>query len=120
MARRSGKRDAAKEASWRRWIKMQASSGLKIRAFCRQKNICERAFYRWRTAFVNREQDTLGHVEAASANNTPLFAEVKLVPPTPTAAIEIILTDARRVVIPPGFDRASLQAVLEILERPTC
>jgi Transposase len=121
MGRKHGERGESrksKEVCWRRWLKLQASSGLNIREFCRQHNLGERAFYRWRKELLNQKEASK-IIEASREIKLPLFAEVKLLQPT-CVPIEIVLTDARRVIVPSGFDRESLQAVLEILERPTC
>jgi hypothetical protein len=50
----------------------------------------------------------------------PAFAEVMVSPPGGSAAIEIVLGSSRRVMVSPGFDAATLQAIVELLERPRC
>lgn len=120
MAKRGGRRDAAKEANWRRWVALQTSSGLNIRAFCQREQLSEASFYAWRKELMRRTTEAEADHTSTSAAKIAKFAEVRITPTPACQPIELVLSHAYRVVIPPGFDRASLQAVLEILERPTC
>ena len=50
-----GDRDVAKEQFWRETVARQASSGLKVRAFCQQEQLTESAFYAWRRTIRERD-----------------------------------------------------------------
>ena len=49
------RRDLAKERFWREVLARQASSGLSGRAFCRQEQLAEPAFYAWRRTIAWRD-----------------------------------------------------------------
>ena len=53
MAQRQ--RDLEKERCWREMLARQASSGLSGRAFCRQEQLAESAFYAWRRTIALRD-----------------------------------------------------------------
>lgn len=139
MSQRRVPRDAAKESRWREQVQAQALSGLSVRAYCRQQQLSEPSFYAWRKELAKREQERQPQVQQASAPTPsvraaqatrPTFAEVLLsspvtvspatVPSTTAALIEIILTAGQRILVAPGFDSPTLQAVLAVLERPRC
>jgi hypothetical protein len=48
-------RDPAKEAYWREVLGRQASSGLSVRAFCKQERLTESQFYAWRRTIGQRD-----------------------------------------------------------------
>ena len=50
----SRQRDAVKNRFWREVLARQASSGLSGRAFCRQEQLAESAFYAWRRTIALR------------------------------------------------------------------
>ena len=120
MNEKHGRRDAAKEAWWRRQVEAQHRSGLTIRAFCQEQHLSEASFYAWRKELAKREREKSPSTPDMSDSAWPAFAEVSFTQPTTCPPIELVLADSRRVVIPPGFDRTTLQAVLEILETPRC
>lgn len=49
------RRDAAKEANWRKMLRRFSASGLNIREFCRRERIAEPAFYAWRRTIAERD-----------------------------------------------------------------
>lgn len=51
-------RGGEKERHWRVVLSRQASSGLSVRAFCRQEGLTESALYAWRRALGQREGQT--------------------------------------------------------------
>ena len=83
MARGKGK--GRGEEYWRGMLRRFAASGLSVRAFCRQEQAPESAFYFWRR--------TLRQREAASSGAVPAFLPVALreeIPRSPAAvAIEL-------------------------------
>jgi transposase-like protein len=48
-------RSSAKEQFWRAAIERQATSGLSVRAFCRQERLGEASFYAWRRTIGERD-----------------------------------------------------------------
>jgi transposase-like protein len=106
------RRDAAKERYWRRMIRQCRESGLSVRAFCEQHGLAEASFYGWRR--------TLGQRAAEAVD----FVPVRVVPEPTTVpdahksghALELVLGSGRRVGIGPGFDAATLQRLLAVLE----
>jgi hypothetical protein len=88
---------------WREIVRRQAGSGLSVVAFCRRSRIPQASFYAWRRKL----------------RGAVAFTEVR-VSPDPvraTGALELILPDGRSIVVRPGFDRATLLALVDALER---
>lgn len=139
MSQRRVPRDAAKEAWWREQVRAQSQSGLSVRAYCRQQQVSEPSFYAWRKELAKRDQERQAQERQPSAPTPPAratsvlaaratrptFTEVILSSPAAVSSaavspIEIILAAGQRIVVVPGFDSPTLQAVLEVLERPRC
>ena len=55
MANDTKRQDLRKEMFWRRTIDRHASSGLSVRAWCRNQGLKEAAFYWWRRELVRRD-----------------------------------------------------------------
>jgi transposase-like protein len=51
------KRDAEREAFWRRALARQRESGLTVRAFCRREGVSEPSFYAWRRVVCERDAE---------------------------------------------------------------
>ena len=105
-------RDRGKERFWRRVVRQWRASGLSIRDFCREEGLPEGNFYAWRRILAQRDAEK------------PVFVPVQVVaePSMPTrpdevaAALEVILVCGRRLRVGPGFDAATLQRLLPLLE----
>ena len=132
------RRDSA--GRWREILRRQADSGLSVAAFCRQAGISQPSFYVWRRRL--REAGNSPEVrDAASSsgvrNATGLsklreaetFTEVNVAPGRecidggaasnrrrPEGALELVLGGGRSLVVRPGFDRATLLALVATLE----
>ena len=103
---RDNTRDSSRELRWRRWLQQQQRSGLSVRRFCYQNQLCPKTFYTWR----RRLQQT---------DHTPRFLPVQVVPepPTPNAVtIDIVLDGGRCLRVAPGFDPHTLRQLLHLLE----
>jgi hypothetical protein len=89
---------------WRQRIAEQETGGQSIRAYCRERELKESAFYGWRVRL--RKQ------------NTPVrFALVEARPAVEAAApLELLLTSGERLRIP--SDAATLKLVLAVLREP--
>ena len=90
-------RDLQRERRWRELVARHASSGLSVRAFCRQEQLNESSFYAWRRTLTERDRETSTVENANLAETTPVFvpAVVSNEPspqqPTGEAAIAIEL-----------------------------
>ena len=80
-----GKRDLRLEAKWCDLVTRQPKSGLSIRAFCRQEQVTEPAYYAWRRELRLRGQERAG---------TPAFVPVML-PQTKADGQEHIIIELR-------------------------
>jgi hypothetical protein len=78
---------------------------LSVAAFCRRSHIAQASFYAWRRKL----------------RDAATFSEVRILPEAVPAAgaLELVLPGGRRVVVRPGFDRATLLALVDALERGT-
>ena len=76
------KRDAAREAFWRRVVQRQANSGLSVRAFCRQETLAEANFYAWRRTIARRDQEQVSPAKrgekAGRSKSSPAFVPVAI------------------------------------------
>ena len=80
------KSEAEQRQFWQMAVETWRSSGLSIRAFCRQEGLSEPSFYAWRRKFssaalVNREQE---------ATASEAFIEVPM-PTAQPAGLELVL-----------------------------
>jgi transposase-like protein len=91
---------------WRQLIAQQEQSGLSVRAFCQQHRASEHNFYQWR--------------KRLAANLPVKFALVETngVRAANGSALELALVSGERLRIAPGFDAATLRAVLGVLHEP--
>lgn len=105
-------RDGAKERFWRRVVRPWQHSGLSVRAFCAQQGLAEPSFYHWRR--------TLG--ERAAPDTTFVPVQVRTEEPEDNAggAVELVLGDGRSLRLQPGFDAATVQRLLALLEGRPC
>jgi hypothetical protein len=67
------------------------------------------SFYAWRRK--------LGAPAASRRPADPGFAEVREFAPVAADALEVRLASGRGIVVRPGFDRATLLALIDALER---
>jgi transposase len=122
MASKHGpRRDTDKERFWRARVVQWRRSGLSVREFCRREGLSEPLFYSWRRELAKREMsESLATGVKGLATH---FVPVRIVAPPSvgqTTAIEIVLSRGQRVRVRPGFDRDTLQAVLDLLEQRPC
>ncbi len=109
-------RDVAKEQRWRELLAEQAASPLSVRAFCRERQLGEAAFYAWRKTICTRD----GQVTLADTEPAPAFVPVTVVaePPRPDQAADFVLelTSGRCLRIPHTISAARLAELLLALE----
>src|SRR5215203_3665437 len=115
------RRDPAKEAFWRAAVSRQQQSRLGVRAFCAGEGLKVPAFYFWKQEIGRRDA---GRPRDGRAAREPRPAFVELLPPAPVcgpardpeAAIELLLSHGRRVLVRGGCDVALLGRVVAVLE----
>jgi transposase-like protein len=73
-SKRGSRRDPAKERLWRETLREQTASGQSVRAFCRQRQLNESAFYFWRRELTQRQTQKEGNVKSDTLF-VPLVAE---------------------------------------------
>jgi transposase-like protein len=105
-------RDRGKERFWRRAVRQWRKSGLSIRDFCRQEGLPEGNFYAWRRTIAQRDAEKVAFVpvQVIAGPTIPTRTEDAV------AALELILPGGRRLCIAPGFDAATLQRLLPLVE----
>jgi hypothetical protein len=119
-------RNADKERFWRGCLARWRGSRLSVREFCRREALSEPSFYAWRRELARREASQplprpASRRRPRQTRKPAAFVPVHVVAPRSTgSSIEIVLPGGRRVRVRPGFDRVTLEAVLELLERRPC
>jgi transposase len=105
-------RDLGKERFWRRMVAQRQRSGMSVRVFCASRGLSEHRFHAWRRVLQERDAQAVR------------FVPVEIVPdePAPSAAegavsaLELVLSSGRLLRIGTGFDAATLQRLLALLE----
>ena len=105
-------RDRGKERFWRRAVRQWRTSGLSIRDFCGQEGLPEGNFYAWRRTIAQRDAEKPAFVPVQVVAEPPMLAQ----PAEAAAALELILAGGRRLRVGPGFDAATLQRLLPLVE----
>lgn len=137
MVRQTRRRDAGKEAQWRKLVVAHKSSGLSVREFCREAQVPEHSFYAWRRELSLRDAE--GAIADGRASGTraktpavrggksqssaqePSFVPIKLAGPTSAAAlVEVALAHGAVLRVHAGCDAATLAMVLAALEGSRC
>jgi len=115
-------RSGERERYWRDVIAEQQASGLSVVAYCRENDVADSLFYRWRRRLAEQDQ-TAGLLPEEHANDrgnptqaVARFVPIELPPPTAVAGFEIVRPDGCRVLIPQGFDAADLREILRAME----
>ena len=92
-----------RESYWREVVGRQEKSGLSVRAFCRQEDVCAHTLYIWRRRLANRRPVS--------------FAVVRVRPESqqPACTLELILPGGEQLRIAAGVDAATLRTVLAAL-----
>jgi hypothetical protein len=124
MSRR-GERDRAKERYWRSVVRQWRLSGLSIRQFCADHQLAEPNFYAWRRTLAQRDVPARPrrHNDRPEASAAPAaFVPVRLADAVAgPATLEVVLSGARVVRVPVGFDADTLRQLLIVLqETPPC
>jgi hypothetical protein len=110
-------RDSQKERIWRQTIGRWQKSGLTIRAYCRQHGLAEANFHAWRRTIANRDSEVVpfAAVRVVTDESCGLSGQAA------HGALELILPNRRVLRIGAGFDAATLERLLPLLEEaPPC
>jgi len=108
----SGKGVSERESYWRSQMSSCAQSGLSIAAYCRRHKLPVWQYHWWKRELKRRDAcgETLPFLEVG-------FRDALLETSLP---VEVVLRGERRIMVRPGFDSATLAAVLQVLERTVC
>jgi len=112
-ASRPGRRpDPATPRRWQQRLDRFRRSGLSVADFCDREGISTASFYTWRR-----------RLQADPALNTadePHLVPVRLVPPPPSAPVELLLPSGVVVRLSPDTDPAWLRQLLPLLGVASC
>ena len=110
---RPGRRpDPATHHPWQQRLDRFRKSGLAVADFCEGEGISAASFYAWRRRLqADKAPDTL--VE-------PRLVPVRLVPPAPSAPVELLLPSGCVLRLSPDTDLTWLQQLLHLLEVVPC
>ncbi len=109
-----------KQRFWQERIARWRGSGLSVRQFCQREGLSEPSFYAWRRVLSQRGKSEGARPSGTSHRSDFVPVHVLERSPRKASMIEIVLPRGRRVRVGPGFDRAALEQVLEILQRQSC
>ena len=109
--------DPRKERFWRDHVRRWRGSGLTVRDYCAQHQLAEPSFYGWRRTLAERDE-----VVAKAAGPAITFVPIEVQPdePSPTVALELVLTNGRVLRIPLGVQPRRVRDLLAVLEEPSC
>ena len=113
MAGRIHEDAGSREEFWREHVAGWEQSGQSIRGYCRAQGLSEAGFHFWKRELKRREE------RRASKASGPAFAELQIAE-VHEASIEIVLADARRIQVHPGFDEETLARVMAVMVRAGC
>jgi hypothetical protein len=105
------------EQLWRRRLAEQADSGLSVAQWCRNQGMRTDRFYFWR----RRLNADLAQHETKTQPATFLPVHIhEPAPAAPAAAGVSLRLGAATIEVQPGFDPATLRALLQVLETNRC
>jgi transposase-like protein len=87
------------------------ASGLSVRAFCDRHGLDESRFYAWRRLLQQRDGEATSFVPVLVVPDEP---------PATTGSLEVVLASGRSIRVAAGFDAATLQRLLAVLEEQPC
>lgn len=116
LTARRVRRNVSKERQWRAWVEKQRRSGQAVRAFCREQELNEASFYRWRREFGTTRSEVTALAPIVVIEELGGDAKSSKW----STAIEILLRGGTTVRVPGGSTREQLGMVLDVLERSRC
>jgi hypothetical protein len=101
----------SKERFWRSMVRQCRQSGLSVSAFCEEQGLSQPSFYWWRRTLAERDAQAVDFVPVRLASEPePGQADAS------ASGLELVLGGGRRLRIAAGFDAATLQRLLAVLE----
>ena len=124
-----------KSQFWLELVQAQATSGLGIADFCKQQNVSDSAFYKWRAKLA--QEQLQGYLEQPPTQPNQRFTELVIrdtpqtitsSTPVPAPALELsnpekllkVQFGEIRIEIPAGFDPETLRTVFGMLRSGSC
>ena len=108
-----GRRDPKKAKYWEGIFEEQASSGLSIAAFCREREIRPSQYHWWRRRLKEeghpQSRTPEGFIELLSASGNASAC---------SSGIKLIYDNRFSLQLDPGFDPTTLKQVLALLAEP--
>jgi hypothetical protein len=106
--------------AWARRVERWQRSRLTAERFAAREDVNPRTltFWKWKLGRAARDT-TVGAQNGRSGGGGVAFVEMlraATTPAAPAAAFEVVLPDGYRVGVAPGFDGATLRALLDVLE----
>ena len=116
------RRDASKQRCWLNLVRRWQRTQLTVREFCQLHQLSEANFYAWRRVLRERGlmQDSPLPLEEPAAFVKLNVETVAVADPAPASALELVLSERRLLRVRPGFDPATLLALVRLLEEPAC
>jgi hypothetical protein len=111
-------RDAEREAFWRGVIARQRSSGLGVRAFCRQEKHTESGFFAWRRTISQRDGEAQRrHGAIGPTAKLPAFVPAVVTGAPPREAVIVIRLAGGHVLrVPEAVSPTWLGEVVRVLD----
>jgi hypothetical protein len=106
-----------KSEQWTKWrglVSEQSESGQTVSAFCHDRGLRDSLFCDWKKRL--REAEAVQFLEVAVKDSAKASIEHRKPAPERFSAIEIRLSNGRRLSVEPGFDSNHLRALLSVLE----
>jgi transposase len=101
-------RSGSKEQYWRKILARWQTSGLTVRAYCEAHSLSQPSFYWWRREIQRRDR--------AQTQFLPVRVVAEaVVSDNDSSAIEVVLSNGHCLRVRPGFDRATLVRLLDVL-----
>src|SRR5262245_40357139 len=100
--------DPTSAERWQRRFHRFSRRGLTVAAFCAREGISTASFHAWKRR--------LRDADSAAARSLP----VRLVEPTGSAPVELLLPSGCALRLPPGCDPAWVRQLLDLLGVPPC
>ncbi len=103
---------AANRERWRDHIEAWRDSGLTQQAYCAREGLTVASLQRWRRIF---REEAAGSAEAPAPKG---LIPVRLVSESPSGSgLAVVVNDALRIEVAPGFDGATLRQLVAALGR---
>lgn len=112
------RRNAAKEAFWRRLVDGQAASGQSVRQWCAANQVPEASFYQWRRELARRDGAQRSPGRSSARDSAPSFVELRASLAHGEASrgqhLRVTIGDAS-IEVPVGFCEVTLRRVVDTL-----